>query len=109
MQTGLFFAIFPVFYIPSTIAVQFMPNYIEKRVSLIISALLTGVAFCFVGPSDLFGFPDLLLLMGIGQGFYGVTAAFLVIPGLPEMIESSIPIFPGQENKVNDLSAGIFN
>jgi len=109
MQIGLFFAIYPVFYIPSSIAVQFIPRYIEKRVTLIISALLTGVAFCFVGPSDMLGMSDLLILMGIGQAFAGVTTAFLLIPGLPEMIESSMTVFPGQENKVNNLSAGIFN
>jgi hypothetical protein len=109
LHIGLFFAIYPLFYIPSSIAIQFMPRYIEKRVTLITAALLTGVAFCFVGPSDMLGMPDILSVMGLGQAIAGITTAFLLIPGLPEMIESSIPAFPGQENKVNDLSAGIFN
>ena len=33
----------------------------------------------------------------------------MLIPGLPEMVESTLPLYPGQERKINDLSAGIFN
>ena len=51
LQIGSFFAIWPVFYIPASIAVQFVPNYIEKRVTIILSAIMSGVAFIFVGPS----------------------------------------------------------
>jgi len=33
----------------------------------------------------------------------------MMIPGLPEMVESTIPLFPGQERDVNDLSSGLYN
>ena len=33
----------------------------------------------------------------------------MLIPGLPEMSDSVIPFFPGQEREVNDLTAGFFN
>ena len=65
-QIGMFFAILPVFYIPSSIAVQWFPIWIEKRVIIIVSALLTSFAFLFVGPSLMFSFDDSLALMCVG-------------------------------------------
>jgi MFS family permease len=109
MQIGLFFAIWPVFYIPASITVQYFPRRIDKRVTIIISAFFIGIAFIFVGPSKMLGFPNSLMLMGIGQALVGVFTAFMMIPGLPEMVESTIPLYPGQERRVNNLSAGIYN
>ena len=86
-----------------------MPNSVDKRVTLIISSLLTGLSFLVVGPSQLFAFPDSLVLMGVGQALAGIFTAFMFIPGLPEMVESALPLHPGQERKVNDLSSGLFN
>ena len=109
MQIGLFFAIWPVFYIPASIGVQYFPKSIDKRVTIILSALMSGVAFIFVGPSVMCGLPDSLVVMGIGQALVGIFTAFMMIPGLPEMVESTIPHFPGQVREVNDLSSGIYN
>ena len=86
-----------------------MPTRIEKRVTIIVAAFLSGVGYFFVGPSDLFDFPDSLVVMGIGQAMAGVFSAFLIVPGLPEMVEATLPLYPGQEREVNDLSSGIFN
>lgn len=47
--------------------------------------------------------------MGIGQALIGIFTAFMMIPGLPEMVESTIPLYPGQEREINDLSSGIYN
>ena len=66
LQIGSFFAIWPLFYIPASIAVQFVPHYVEKRVTIILSAIMSGVAFIFVGPSIMFRFPDTLVMMGVG-------------------------------------------
>lgn len=66
MQIGFFFAIWPVFYIPASIVVQYFPRSWDKRFTIIMSALFSTVAFIFVGPSELFGFPNSLVLMGIG-------------------------------------------
>jgi len=109
MQIGLFFAIWPVFYIPASITVQYLPRRIDKRVTIIVSAIFIGVAFIFVGPSKILGLPNSLVLMGIGQALVGIFTAFMMIPGLPEMVESTIPLYPGQERRVNNLSAGIYN
>lgn len=88
---------------------QYFPKSIDKRVTIILSALMSGVAFIFVGPSVMCGLPDSLVIMGIGQALVGIFTAFMMIPGLPEMVESTIPHFPGQVREVNDLSSGIYN
>lgn len=47
--------------------------------------------------------------MGVGQALVGIFTAFMMIPGLPEMVESTLLLYPGQERDVNNLSAGIYN
>ena len=47
--------------------------------------------------------------MGVGQALVGIFVAVMLIPGLPEMSDSVLPHYPGQERRVNDLTAGIFN
>lgn len=74
-----------------------------------MSALFSTIAFIFVGPSEIFGFPNSLVFMGVGQGLVGIFTAFMMIPGLPEMVESQIILYPGQERDVNNLSSGIYN
>ena len=66
MQIGLFFATWPGFYIPASIGVQYFPQRIDKRVTIILSAFMTTIAFVFVGPSEIFNFPNSLVLMGVG-------------------------------------------
>ena len=72
-----------------------MPRWVDKRVTIILSAFFSGVAFIFVGPSEMFNFTDSLILMGIGQALVGIFTAFMMIPGLPEMVESALIYFPG--------------
>lgn len=70
---------------------------------------MSGVAFIYVGPSEMFGLSNSLLLMCVGQALLGIFTATMMIPGLPEMVEFALPKFPGQERRVNDLSSGLFN
>ena len=70
---------------------------------------MSAVAFLFVGPSLILNFSNSLVIMGIGQSLVGIFTATMMIPGLPEMVESTLPLFPGQEQVVNDLSSGVFN
>jgi len=109
MQIGLFFAIYPVFYIPGTLLVQFTPKAIEKRLTLMTAVFLTAIGMIFVGPSSLLGLDDSLLSMAIGTGFIAFMNAYMIIPSLPEMVESMVPLYPGQERRVNDLASGVFN
>ena len=109
MQIGIFFAIFPVAYIPCSMLQQYMPNKIEKRVRMILASVISAVAFLCVGPSELFRFGDSLVVMGIGQFFVGVTLAIQLIPGLPEMVECALEHYPTQERDVKNMSSAMYN
>ena len=96
MQAGLFFSIFPIFYMIScTILSSFLSKKIDKRVVLILALLCNCVTFTLVGPSLLLNYPDSLLLMCVGQAFVGLCFGGLFIPALPASIESAIERFPG--------------
>lgn len=110
VQVGLFFVVMPSTYIPTSVLVQQVPNGIHKRVLLICASLAAFVANLFVGPSELFDFPNSIVLMIIGQAMRGVTDPFTLVPCLPEMIESVLPHYPpNAECEINNLSSGIFN
>ncbi len=47
--------------------------------------------------------------MAVGQALHGIVDPFLLVPSLPEMLESVIEKYPDQENTINDLSSAIFN
>ena len=51
MEIGLFFAISPIFYIPSSILVCYLPSWVDKRFTIIMATVMSGVAFVFAGPS----------------------------------------------------------
>ena len=41
---------------------------------------------------------------------HGIVDPFILVPSLPEMIESVLPLYPADcEGQINDLSSGIFN
>ena len=50
--------VMPVFYIPTSILVQSVPNGIEKRSILILAAFMSFFGNLLCGPSVLFGLPD---------------------------------------------------
>lgn len=86
-----------------------VPRGVEKRAILITSIFLSFFGNLCVGPSHLFGFPEELWIMIIGQITHGLFDPFILVPALPEMIECSLPLYPGQEAQVNDLASGLFN
>lgn len=98
-----------MFYIPTSIAVQFVPRGIQKRAILISAAFASFFVGLCVGPSQLFGFPDSLWVMVLGQALHGLIDPFILVPTLPEMIDSVIYKYPDDEVLVNDLSSAIFN
>jgi MFS family permease len=110
VNIGLFFTVMPVFYIPTSVLVQQVPNGVHKRVLLIMACLMAFFANLFVGPSELFNFPDNLWFMVIGQALRGIIDPFTLVPCLPEMIESVLPHYPPEcECEINNLSSGLFN
>lgn len=81
----------------------------QKRAVLIIASVLSFFGNLFVGPSKLFNFHDSVWMAVVGQIAHGIVDPFILVPSLPEMIESVIPHYPGQEETINDLSSGLFN
>ena len=107
MQIGFFFSIYSIVGLPVSLLVKYVPKRIERRVTLLLSFLLSSFAFLCVGPSELLHFPDSLLLMGIGQFLAGLTYTLVICIQLPEMVDGVIDEFPGQEREVNNLSSAI--
>lgn len=94
IEIGLFFVVMPVVYIPTSIMVQSIPKGVEKRAILIIACFLSFFGNLFVGPSDIFSFPESIWFMIVGQALHGLIDPFILIPSLPEMIESVLPLYP---------------
>ena len=120
LSRGLFFAVLPCFYIPASLMIQYVPSKVEKRAIIISSMAGLFVAFLFVGPSlvsalddakvmQVFGLPQTIYLMVLGQAMVGLLSPFMLIPILPEMVEAAALEHPQQREAINDLSAGIFN
>ena len=57
----------------------------------------------------MFNFPDRLWMTVIGQIGHGIIDPFVLVPSLSEMVDVGIQIYPNMDEKVNDISAGIFN
>ena len=100
----------PIVYIPVSVLVQQVPNGVEKRAIIIFACFLSFFSMLFVGPSEIFSFPDTVTYLILGQCFKGLVEPFILIPSLPEMIESVINEYPEDcENQLNDLISGMFN
>ena len=110
VQIGVFFIVMPIFYIPvSSVVVPSLPSSISKRAIMILGALASFFGNLLQGPSFMFGIPDSLTMVLLGQIAHGIVDPFLLIPSLPEMLESVLPLYPGQETQVNNLSSALFN
>lgn len=74
----------------SAVGVLYVPEWIEKRVVIIIGAWCAAVSFLFVGPSTVLGFPDTVVYCGIGMALVGLFNPVGIVMGLPEMEEASL-------------------
>ena len=77
-------------YIISSIGVLYVPEWIEKRVVIIIGAFCCAISFLFVGPSTIFNFPDTVIYCGIGMALVGLFNPVGIVMGLPEMEDASL-------------------
>ena len=89
VQTGVILSIFPLVYIFGTLLTPCIPARVDKRVTLMSSALLMGIFNVFIGPSQMFALPETLVLVVIGLVMSGSCMAPMTIPVLPEMIDAS--------------------
>ena len=77
---------------------------------MITACFLSFFTNLLVGPSEIFNMPNSVVIMAIGQLVRGLVDPFLLIPSLPEMIESVVPHFPEDaEAEINNISSGMFN
>ena len=87
----------------------FFPSFHRKN-RMIIAAFLSIWASLCVGPSKLLKFPEWISIIIFSQVLHGMFDPFLLIPALPEMIDSAEQKFPlAKKNDINDVSAGLFN
>ena len=106
---GVYFALFPICYTIGSLTYQFVPSQIARRHVIMAGTLFYAIANIFSGPSLVLGLPLSLTLMFIGQLMLGYCGALMIVPSMPEMIDSLKYMYPGQENEVGLQSAGIFN
>lgn len=108
-EIGHFFIIMPIFYILSSIGAFYIPTWIERRAVIIACPCFAcTIAYLLVGPSQLLGFSESILLMGIGMGLAGIFNPVGVVMALPEMINSATEVYPHQQCRINMLASGFF-
>ena len=98
MQIGIFFAIWPTFFLTSSQIAKHFPKRVDKRVPLMLSTLLSGMIFFLIGPSMVVSFNDSLVLMGIGQSLVGVFSGFMVASSLSEMVSAAEQVYPNHRD-----------
>ena len=94
-KTGMCLSIYGFVYVIGTVLVANLPPRINKRFTMIVSSFGMGIFLFLVGPSQLIGFQESLLIMIIGLFLTANFLAPLAIPVLPEIIEVTQEKFPG--------------
>ena len=109
MQTGLFFAIYPITYTICCTLHRFWPKHLDPRILIVTCVFLNCIAFLLNGPSKVLSLPDKAYIIGIAQFLIGYVDSNLFVLSLPEMIHQANLAFPGIPNKINDYCSGLFN
>eukprot|EP00344_Euplotes_crassus_P004222 CAMPEP_0196996980 /NCGR_PEP_ID=MMETSP1380-20130617/2738_1 /TAXON_ID=5936 /ORGANISM="Euplotes crassus, Strain CT5" /LENGTH=358 /DNA_ID=CAMNT_0042413105 /DNA_START=379 /DNA_END=1455 /DNA_ORIENTATION=+ len=106
-QIGMFFSIQPISYIILSFTISWFSKNYANRGLIMVGALVSSFSMLLVGPSHYL--PNELYLMGLGQLCIGGFGLFLMVPVIPEMINSGSKYYPGKIIEVTDISAGVFN
>jgi len=110
VQIGWFFMILPAAYIPSAIALDYLPKHWDKRKVIITGMICCALSLFCVGPSTLLDVEgQTLRIMVAGQILLGLFIPVGLILALPSMVECVIGHYPNQVSRVNNLSSGVFN
>ena len=106
----MIFSILPIVWgIASIYEGFFFPN-LKRKNRMILAAFLSVWGSLCAGPSKLIKLPDWLGIIIFSQVLHGLIDPFLLIPALPEMIDSASEKFPQSNiNDINDVSSGLFN
>mmetsp|Transcript_18746 Transcript_18746/g.16596 ORF Transcript_18746/g.16596 Transcript_18746/m.16596 type:complete len:350 (+) Transcript_18746:167-1216(+) len=103
----IFFSVQPISYILVSFSISWFTKNYANRGLIMIGALLSAFSMYLVGPSHIL--PNSLVLMGLGQLCIGGFGLFLMVPVIPEMINSGTKYYPGKIIELTDISAGVFN
>ena len=102
--------ILPAAYIPSAVAIEYLPKHWDKRLVIICGMICCALSLFCVGPSTLMESGDATMrIMVAGQILLGLFIPVGLILALPSMVESVIQYYPNQVTRINNLSSGVFN
>lgn len=106
---GMAFAIPTLIYASTSPMVYVLTARIKKSGVIFIGYLISSAAMFLIGPSLLFGFPDSTSLTMVGLCLMGFGAGMIIIPVLPDMIESTEERYPGIDmDKLHNNISGLF-
>jgi len=80
----------------------------EKRLVLMLMVFLLSFTHLLLGPSEVFNFPNSLVLMGIGSVFMGLFVAGMLILALPEMIEVLSLYYPNSKPSLKEDTVAFY-
>ena len=104
---GMFFSIQPISYIFVSFTISWFTKIYANRALIMGGAWFWALSMCLVGPSHYL--PNELYIMALGQLWIGGFGLFLMVPVIPEMIQSGSKLYPGRIVELTDISAGVFN
>ena len=104
---GLFFAIYPSFYVCGCLLYSIMPRGVEKRLIIMVALFVFGLGNFMAGPAQLF--PNSFTLMCCGQAVLGVAGACMLVPTFAEIIEAVQVRRLANEKTVTYVASGMFN
>jgi len=108
---GFTFAVPTIAYIlTGPLLLPLIAKKFESRATMMCGFFILGFSMTFVGPSNVFGFPDTsTAMMIIGLIVLGTGAACTVIPVIPEMMNAVEGQYEEHSSEVSDTFSGIFN
>jgi Ca2+/H+ antiporter len=99
----------PVFYIIAGYVISRICENVNKKFTLILGLVFSAIAYLLQGPSSILHLPNSLFILINSQVFVGFVIPFIVVPNLPEMMESVKQEFPAEmETEVNDKASSVF-
>ena len=108
---GAIYSIYSLFDIIICLFNIFVPrfqNSVQFKNWLLIGNLIHAVGLLLVGPEQLLGLPMSLWVISVALALLGVATGYALPPAIPELIRLSEKIYPGEQERLSDMSAGFF-
>lgn len=104
---GMFFMIGCISYTITCVVFPILSQKYDNKKLIPIGLFGCGLCCMLVGPCEIL--PNSFLIMGIGQFLYLPFDVFYLITPLPEMITQLEKKYPGQSDRISDISSGVLN